>query len=280
MADPRIPKKASRQWVFRVPYTEPLQAAALAHYVLDELGLETSATLYDVHDDYSRDLAIAFAEAFEAAGGRILGVETHSPDETTDWRPQLERLLAAQPQTLFLSGYYSKILPQARQARELGIEAQFLGGDGWLTDFVEGRPEVEGGVYCQHWHPDIVEQNPVSRTFFDAFSARFQRPPLSRTALAYDAVGLYLDAVRRADSVAGEDVRDALADTVGFAGVTGTITYRGRGGDPRKDVVILRLRNGRAELVATISPDDLQNFAAPRAEPSSAEPSSIEEGGR
>lgn len=257
-----------RRWVFRVPYTEPDQAAALAHYVIEELGLETAAALYDAHDDYSRDLALAFEQAFEAAGGRFLAAETHPPDQTTDWRPQLERLRAAAPQVLFLSGYHSKILPQARQARELGIQAQFIGGDGWLTDFIEGHPEVEGGVYCQHWHVDMVDQSPTSRAFYDAFSAHFQRPPFSRAALVYDAFGLYFDAVRRADSVVGEKVRDALADTVDFMGVTGTITYRGRGGDPRKDVVILRLENGRSELVAAVSPEDLRHGAETSSEDS------------
>ncbi len=73
-------------------------------------------------------------------------------------------------------------------------------------------------------------------------------------AAAFDAFGLLFDAVRKARRADSESIRQGLARTEDYQGVTGTITFRDRGGDPPKPVVIVQIRQGTSALFKEVNP--------------------------
>ena len=243
-----------KRYVFRICSVDPLQASVMARFATQELEAKTAAVLYDVADIFTRTTSEGFRDAFTEAGGRIVGFETYTSG-ATDWRASLERLAVARPDVLFLPNYYRDAIGQARQARSFGMEATFLGVDGWLPSTVEDIPALEGSLFTQHWHPDLSERLEASRRFIDAHLELFGRRPLSRAGLSYDAFGVLFEALRLAGEPEPEKVRDVLASLTGYPGATGEITFRGHGGDPAKQLVILRIENGRVILHKIVLPE-------------------------
>ncbi len=250
---------AGRSYVFRVSFTDVLQGEALGRFAR-ELG-DSAAVLFDVASAYNRDLAEVFRQAFEAAGGRLVAFESYTTGES-DFRPQLERIRDARPQVLLLPNYPEEIPVQVRQARSLGIDATLLGGDSWnLLPFAD-HPELEGAFCVVHWHADQAEGEREIERFIADYRGAYGRDPTDHAALAYDAIGLLLDAVTRA----GDDpdaIRDALAAIEGYPGVTGAITYQGRGGDPAKRLIIGRVTGGELAFFEAVEDPALGSLKKP-----------------
>lgn len=231
---------AGRHFVFRLAFTDPFQARVMAHFAHTDLGLGTAAVLYDATDVFSNDVSTEFRRFFEVAGGRIVGFEGTTPVEG-DWMKRLETLRGKAFEALYLPSYSSLSLPQAIHARSLGIEAVFLGSDGWSKAYTAGEEVLEGAFLCEHWHTDLANREPASERFLDTFRAHHGQIPTSRSALTFDAWGVLLQAISRAGSLDPKAIRDAIAATEEYSGVTGPITFRGRGGDPEKRAVVVRL---------------------------------------
>ncbi len=231
---------AGKRYVFRGSFTDALQGQTLGRFAR-ELG-DSAAVLFDVASAYNRGLAEVFRQAFEAAGGELVAFESYTTG-ATDFRPQLERIRDRRPQVLLLPNYPEEIPAQVAQARSLGIDAALLGGDSWnLLQFAELQ-QLEGSFCVVHWHADQAEGRREIERFITDYRQAYGRDPTDHAALVYDAIGLLLDAVARA----GDDpdaIRDALAETEGYPGVTGAITFRGRGGDPAKRLIIGRIEGG------------------------------------
>jgi len=127
--NPRVTSEGG-PWVFRVCFTDTFQGRLLARFARETLKADRVATMIDQKSDYSIGLAKVFATKFTALGGTIVAEEYYTRGDT-DFRGPLTRVKAVRPQVLFIPGYYSDAGPLARQARELGIQATLLGGDGW-----------------------------------------------------------------------------------------------------------------------------------------------------
>ncbi len=143
----------------------------------------------------------------------------------------------------------------ARQAKSLGVNAALLGADGFdspkLTEI--GGEAVEGAYFSNHY--SVEDPSPAVRRFVSAYHKRYGADPDSIAALSYDAVRLLADAIRRAGSTEGKRVRDALAETKDFAGVTGTITMDADR-NPIKPAVVLKVEGGRFRFVTSMAPRD------------------------
>jgi branched-chain amino acid transport system substrate-binding protein len=197
-------------------------------------------------------LATAFRQAFEKEGGRVVG-EMKYTEGDGDFSAQLTAIGALHPDVLFVPGYYTDAGLVARQAKSLGVTATLLGADGWDSPkLVEiGGPAVEGSYLSNHYSVD--DPSPAVRRFVDAYHQRYGADPDSIAALSYDAVRLLADAIRRAGSTEGKRIRDALADTKDFEGVTGRITMDADR-NPIKPAVILQVEKGRFRFVTSIAP--------------------------
>ncbi|HEX7251828.1 MAG TPA: ABC transporter substrate-binding protein [Thermoanaerobaculia bacterium] len=235
-------------YIFRVCFIDSAQGKALALFAHNRLHASTAAVLVDARSDYSVGLARSFRESFSALGGRVLS-ETMFSEGDNDFSAQLTAVRADKPDVLFIPGYYTDAGLIARQARGLGISATLLGCDGWDSPKLAeiGGEAMEGAYLSNHYSFD--DPAPAVQKFVAAYRSAYKTEPDSIAALSYDALRLAADAMARAGSTEGKRIRDALAATKGFAGVTGTITMDADR-NPDKLPVILKVQNGRFEFAA------------------------------
>ena len=240
-------------YIFRVCFIDPFQGAVLAKFAAGRLKARRVAILTSVSNPYAVGLTKVFRERFTALGGEIVADQKYSEGDK-DFRAQLTAIKAAQPDAIFASGYYTEGALICKQARGLGVSATVFGGDGWEAPelITIGGAAVEGTYYSAHYSKDSPAPEVVN--FIKKFRARWKdETPDGISANGYDAVMLFADAARRAGSVAGAPLRDALAATKNFAGVTGQITidaYR----NAAKPAVMLTVKDGRFQFVESVAP--------------------------
>lgn len=241
-----------KDYVFRVCFIDPFQGTVMARFAREELGVRRVAILRDVRNDYSVGLADFFAVAFTEAGGTVVADRSYGSGDV-DFKAQLTAIRGREPEAIFVPGYYTDVGLVARQARELGIEVPLLGGDGWdsakLTEI--GGGAIEGSFYSNHYSPD--DPSPRVRRFVETYREAYGAAPDAMAALGYDAARLALEAMGRARSLRGSDVRDALAATESFRGVTGDIALD-TDRNAVKPAVVLEIRDGRPLYRSTVEP--------------------------
>jgi len=238
-------------FIFRVGYTDPFQANAMARFARS-IDVEKAALLYDNSTAYGRDLAGVFKRDFEALGGKIYAVGTYRAGDT-DFKAQLEQIKAQNPEVIFLPSYYTEAALIIAQAREIGLDQPFLGTDGWDSpEFLRiGGDAVNNSYFSGHFSAE--SNNPLVQEFVKTYTATHGAPPPPLAALAYDSVYLLADALKRAGSDDAIPLKNALAGTQGFPGVTGNITLDEKR-NPNKPVVIIRVDKGKFNYLETVQP--------------------------
>ena len=230
-------------FIFRAGYTDELQGKLLAEFALNDLGARKAVILINSSSLYSVDLGRFIKDRFGIDG--VMVSEQDYLQSWTDFSPMLEKVKAANPDVIFLPSYQRDSLYIIKQARQMGIRTTFIGPDAW-SDFMyqHAEGELEGCFYSQHWYPDLP--NEKSRAFVERYSKTHRQYSEALIALTYDTFHLIADAIRRARSVKPEDVREALAHTDDFHGVTGKIEFDANGDPYRKPMVILRFGKERS----------------------------------
>src|SRR5262249_16788281 len=157
--------------------------------------------------------------------------ESYTTDAKRDLSRQLGRVRDSRPQVLFLPNYADEIPSQVQQAQQLGIDATLLGSDSWgaLTD--PDPAKLDGAFYSGHWAPDIAGDQ--AQAFIAAYRQSYGGVPGEVAALTYDAFGLLFQAMQSQGKTDPESIREALAGTKHFTGVTGSMEYKGTG-DPSR----------------------------------------------
>jgi branched-chain amino acid transport system substrate-binding protein len=240
-------------YIFRACFIDPFQGTVMANYVYNTLGLKTAAVLYDNGNDYNKGLAEFFKAGFEKNGGTVVAYEAFTDEQkTVDYKPQLTKIKAANPEFLYLPNYYGSAALQLKQARAMGLNVPAGGGDGWDSpDLVKiGGAAVEGGVFSNHFSKD--DKSPAVQQFVTKYTTKYGEAPDALAALAYDAAGLFLDAFKTAGSIKGSDIRDAMKNT-SFVGISGAYKFD-ENRDPIKSAVIIKIVNGQQTYVATVNP--------------------------
>jgi branched-chain amino acid transport system substrate-binding protein len=240
-----------KDYIFRACFIDPFQGAVMARFAVDELHAKRLAILFDFKQDYSVGLADFFRETATKLGAEIVADERYTSGDI-EFKAQLTTIRAAKPDAIFVPGYYTELGLIAKQARELGIDVPLLGGDGWDSEkTIEiGGDAVEGYYFSSHYAAD--SDNPRVQAFVADFSKKYGATPDAMAALGYDAALILVDALGRAGSTDGAKLRDAIAATSGFEGVTGKISM-----DPqrnaRKDAVVLKIEGGKFRYHRTVS---------------------------
>jgi branched-chain amino acid transport system substrate-binding protein len=239
-------------YVFRVCFIDPFQGLVMAKFATNTLKVKNVAVLRDIKNDYSVGLADVFVENFTKMGGKIIADESYSEGDT-DFSAQLTSIKSHDPQAIFVPGYYTEVGLIARQARKLGYTIPLMGGDGWDSPklWEIGGEALNDCFYSNHYSVD--DPSPAIKKFRADYSGRYNQVPDAIAALGYDAAKILISAFQRAGSTEPAKVRDAIAQTKDFPGVTGNITLDANR-NAVKPAVVLRVKNGKLEYVETVKP--------------------------
>jgi branched-chain amino acid transport system substrate-binding protein len=240
-------------YIFRVCFIDPFQGTVMANFASKTLKAKKVAIFKDVKSDYSLGLAKFFKEKFLANGGQIVSELDYSAGDK-DFKAQLTEIKSAEPDAVFVPGYYTDVALICIQAKQLNLTVPFFGGDGWESDQLIkiGQDAVEGNYFSTHYAPAV--DTPQSKNFVAAYEKRFDgKVPDAMAALGFDSVSILADAIKRAGTTDGPKLRDALAATKDFPCVTG-ITSINPHRDATKPAVILQVKGGKFNYVETVNP--------------------------
>ncbi len=241
-----------KDFMFRACFIDPFQGRVMAKFSRETLKKGKAAVLYDASNDYSKGIAEFFADAFRALGGTVAAYESYGKDDV-DFSALLTKVKASGADVLFLPDYYGKVGLIAKQAREKGIKATFVGPDGWDSpDLVKiAGDAIEGGYFSNHYSPE--DTRPEVSSWVRKYREKYGQTPDALATLAYDATNLMLEAIRKAGAPEPAKIRDALAGIKGFRGVTGEAAMDANG-DAVKSAVILQISGGAQKFVAVVNP--------------------------
>lgn len=248
---PSVTEKGN--YIFRICFIDPFQGAVLAKFAHQSLGARRIALLTSAGAPYSVGLSNVLKERFTALGGEVVGEQKYAEGDK-DFRAQLTTIRTLKPDVIAATGYYTEAALICIQARSLGLNVPVIGGDGWeapqLTEL--GGKAVEGTYYSTYFSAENTA--PEVRSFVNRYKERWEgEAPEAVSALGYDAVRLIADAMQRAGTTDGPALRDAIAATRNYAGVTGRTTIDEHR-NSHKAAVMITVRNGRTAFYESVEP--------------------------
>ncbi|HJU93293.1 MAG TPA: ABC transporter substrate-binding protein [Pyrinomonadaceae bacterium] len=238
--NPEVTKKGD--FIFRSCFIDPIQGAAIAQFAAKTLGAKNAAIMVDRKNDYSTGLEEVINDVFTKMGGKIVATQSYQEGDQ-DFNAQLTSLKGANPEVIFVPGYYNDVGLIAKQARDKGITVPLVGGDGWDSTqlYAIGGKSLNGSYFTNHYSP--YDTDPKVTKFVDGYKAKYGSVPDALAATAYDAAHIMFDAIKRSKSLNGPDIRDALAATKDYPGVTGTVTFN-QNRDAVKPIVMIEIKDG------------------------------------
>lgn len=244
----------TKPYIFRACFIDPWQGTVGARFAKDKLKAKTAFIMLDQANDYVKGLAEFFEKAFKEGGGRIVGKESYTSTDT-DFSAILAKVSAARPDVVYLPDYYNIVNLATKQAKEKGIKAPFMGGDGWDSSDLDIKAAA-GGYFTNHYSPD--DPRPEVVNFLKAYGAKFKdekdaaKVPDALAALAYDATNILLQAIKNAGVDNASKVKDALAK-IKFAAVSGLVTFDAQH-NPVKSATILAVKPDGVKFEAIVNP--------------------------
>lgn len=238
------------EYSYRICFIDPYQGSVAASYAAKQLNFKNAAILYDVSSDYAQGFRQYFVETFKKAGGTIVADEAFNSGDT-DFKPQLTKIKKANPEVVLLPGMYKETALIANQARDLGINAVLMGGDGWPSEKLNemAGKAIEGSYVVNHLDYNDPEAKPLQ----DAYRAKYGADAgIELNAyMAHDAFLIVCAAIEKAGNANPEDVAKALTE-VQIKGLTGNIKLSKETHNPDgKEAAIQKYtyENGKANLI-------------------------------
>jgi len=243
-----------KDYIFRACFIDPFQGTVGAKFALGKLKAKTAFIMLDQSNDYVKGLAEFFEKAFVAGGGKVVGKETYTSKDT-DFSAILSKVAAAKPDLIYLPDYYNVVNLATKQAKEKGIKAPFMGGDGWDSSDLDLKA-ADGGYFTNHYSPE--DTRPAVKEFVKAFGAKYKddkgqpKVPDALAALAYDAANILLTGIKNAGADDTTKVKNALGKTE-FNAVSGRIMFD-KSHNPVKSATILAVKNGKVNFDSVVNP--------------------------
>ncbi|WP_427113932.1 ABC transporter substrate-binding protein [Megasphaera sueciensis] len=245
--------KQVRPYVFRAAFIDTFQGKVMATFVTNQLHAKTAAVYVDNSSDYSKGLQKFFVEEFQKSGGNVVASEAYLQKDT-DFKAALTKIKAANPDVIFVPGYYQEVGMIIKQAREMGITQPIVGGDGWDSSKlaeIAGAANLENCYFANHYSADDTSEK--VKTFVANYQKAYNQKADAPAALAYDSVMIVAKAIKDANSIDKDKVREALGKIKDFDVVSGKITFN-EFHDPVKSAVILTFKGGQQAFVTKIAP--------------------------
>ncbi|HLE63529.1 MAG TPA: ABC transporter substrate-binding protein [Pyrinomonadaceae bacterium] len=243
-------------YIFRVCFIDPFQGEVMAKFAANSLKAKKAAIMLDFNSPYSRGLTEFFEASFTKLGGQIVNKQSYTQGDR-DYKGQLTAIRSTNPDVIYVPGYYGEVGVIAKQAQQLDIKAPLLGGDGWdatqLWDL--GGTALNGDFISNHYSVD--DPSPAIQKFVSDYRGRYGSVPDALAALGYDAMRVLADSISRVGTTEGPKLRDAIAQTKNFAGVTGTISIDSQR-NAVKPAVVLKLMDRKYIYQETIYPEGME----------------------
>lgn len=254
-------------YFFMAAFSDRAQAGAAAAFVAKDLNSKTVCILKDIRMDYALVLSSSFRKDFEKYNGKgsVLIEDTFESD-AHDFSKQIERMraLSKMPDIVYVAAGPQDIVNIIQALRTAGIDTAVIGGDSYDNDDFKQviAPYIGKGVYYTT-HAYLNDAKAVldktSREFIGEYMLSFgNKRPEAFASLGYDTVMLVADAIRRCGTDNPKDIREALAKTENFRGISGTITYEGNRHVPKKPVFVMQMNGKKAMLVDIWRVDEQQ----------------------
>jgi branched-chain amino acid transport system substrate-binding protein len=242
-----------KPYTFRACYNDNFQGEVMAKFANGK-GFKTAFITYDQGNDYTVGLANAFEKSFTALGGQIVGKETYTKNDT-DFSAILTKVAEAKPDVLWVGDYYNIVNLIGAQAKDKGVTAAMMGGDGWDSSDLDVKAS-DGGFYSNHYDP--ADPRPIVQSWIKAYGENYKddkgnpKVPDALATLAYDATNILLTSIQNGG--ADDSTKAAAAmQALKFEGVSGSITFN-QYHDPVKAAVVIGVKDGNKTYVQTINP--------------------------
>ena len=243
----------AKPFTFRACFIDPFQGLVMAKFAAGR-GFKTAFIMYDQGNDYVRGLAESFEKSFTELGGTIVGKESYTKDDT-DFSAILTKVADSKAEVLFLPDYYNIVNLVGAQAKDKGVTAVMMGGDGWDSADLDVKA-AEGGFYSNHYDPG--DTRPIVVEWLKKFGAVNKdasgQPvvPDALSTLAYDATNLLIAAIQKAGTEDPTKVAEALA-AIKWEGVSGSITFDAQH-NPIKGAVVIGVAGGKKTFAEAVAP--------------------------
>lgn len=239
--------------VFRVCFTDPYQGVVLANFAQQKLNAKTAAILVNNSSDYSDGIAKSFIEEAGKLGITIVGKEGYA-DGDKDFKAQLTKIAPTNPDVLVVPEYYEQAALIATQAREVGINATFIGPDGWdgIAKALDksAYSAIENSYFTNHYSTQDTSEK--VQNFIKSYKAKYNEDPSAFSALGYDAAYIVKASIEKAGSTDRKAVVEAMKN-INYDGVTGQLTFDAKN-NPVKAVTIIKVVNGNYIFDSVIQP--------------------------
>ena len=243
----------TKDFMFRACFIDPFQGTVMATFAKDKINAKNVAILVDNSSDYAKGLAQFFKEAFTKGGGKIVAEESYLQKDT-DFKATLTKIKASNPDMIYVPGYYQEVGMIVKQAREMGLNVPMAGGDGWDSaklPEIAGKAALNNTYFSSLYSPDDDSQ--LNKDFVAAYQKAYNEKPDVFAALAYDSALLVINAIKTANAVDTVKIKDAMAKTAGFSGVSGNVTFNAQH-NPVKSAVIIEYKDGAQVFKTKINP--------------------------
>jgi branched-chain amino acid transport system substrate-binding protein len=238
--NPDVTKKGN--YIFRSCFIDNVQGPAMAQFAARNLNAKRAALMIDRRNDYSTGLEKPITDVYVKLGGQIVITQSYQAGDQ-DFNAQITSIKGANPEVIFVPGYYGDVGLIAKQARDKGLNVPLVGGDGWDSPslYQIGGSALDGSYFTDHYSP--YDADPRVQKFVKDYQSRYGTLPDALAATGYDAALIMFDAIKRAGSLEGAAIRDALAATRDFPGVTGMITFN-ENRDAVKPIIMIKIEPG------------------------------------
>ena len=240
-----------KRYAFRVCLPNSLQGEAAARYAYSTLNTQKAAVLITIDRDYSIELANTFEENYTRMGGMVVAA-AYCRTGDADFINQLSSIMAARPDMLYLPNYYSTVAFVCRQLEDKGFKSPILSSNKvHVPEFIiMGGEYVEGVIFTGDFDRKSASAD-IARLYIDMYEKETGKRAGRSDVLGADAYFLLIDAIEKAQSTVGSNIRKALADTKGFIGISGVMNMD-KDGNVMKRAVMLHVKNGGFQYLETL----------------------------
>lgn len=242
-----------KEFIFRACFIDPFQGRVMAEFADKTLGVKNVAILHDASSDYSKGLAEVFEKTLSEKGGKVVAKEAFLSKDI-DFKAALTKIKAANPEAIYIPGYYEEVAKIIKQTREIGLNVPLIGCDGWDSPkLVEiAGPEALNNTYFSSAF-SVQDQTESVQKFIADYKAMYQKDPDIFCMQGYNAGLVLADALKRAgDGADGTKLAAAIAATKDLPVASGKLTYD-KDHNPIISAIIIEMKDGVQSFKEKIS---------------------------